>query len=81
MTAEGKKDFDKEADAWDENPARVKLANDVADAIITQARPNRGMDVLDFGCGTGAGHAPAPAARENNYRGGQLAGHACRSQG
>ena len=25
-----KRDFDKEAASWDENPARVKLADDVA---------------------------------------------------
>ncbi len=52
-TEEGCKDFDKEAAAWDENPGRVRLANDVADAIIREARPTGEMDVLDFGCGTG----------------------------
>jgi ubiquinone/menaquinone biosynthesis C-methylase UbiE len=53
MAAPGKKDFDKEAAAWDENPTRVKLARDVAEAIITEARPGREMEALDFGCGTG----------------------------
>jgi SAM-dependent methyltransferase len=48
-----KRDFDKEAAQWDENPGRVKLANEVADAIIAAAAPTRDMDVLDFGCGTG----------------------------
>jgi cyclopropane fatty-acyl-phospholipid synthase-like methyltransferase len=48
-----KRDFDKEAAAWYENPARVKLADDVAAAIIRQAPLNAGMEVLDFGCGTG----------------------------
>jgi 2-polyprenyl-3-methyl-5-hydroxy-6-metoxy-1,4-benzoquinol methylase len=48
-----KRDFDKEAAAWDENPARVKLADDVAAAITRQVLLNTGMDVLDFGCGTG----------------------------
>jgi len=48
-----RKDFDKEAAQWDANPGRVKLAHDVADAIIREARPTREMDALDFGCGTG----------------------------
>jgi ubiquinone/menaquinone biosynthesis C-methylase UbiE len=52
-TEEERKDFDKEAAAWDENPGRVKLANDVADAIIRETSLSRDMDVLDFGCGTG----------------------------
>jgi predicted TPR repeat methyltransferase len=53
MKAEERKDFDKEAAQWDANPGRVKLANDVADAIIRETAPARNMDVLDFGCGTG----------------------------
>jgi 2-polyprenyl-3-methyl-5-hydroxy-6-metoxy-1,4-benzoquinol methylase len=52
-TEEERKDFDKEAAAWDADPGRVKLANDVADAIIRESGPNGTMDVLDFGCGTG----------------------------
>jgi ubiquinone/menaquinone biosynthesis C-methylase UbiE len=53
MKAEERKDFDKEAAQWDENPGSVKLANDVADAIIREIRPSMDMDALDFGCGTG----------------------------
>ena len=53
MKAEEKKDFDKEAAAWDENPGRVKLANEVADTIIREAQPSSAMDALDYGCGTG----------------------------
>jgi ubiquinone/menaquinone biosynthesis C-methylase UbiE len=53
MQSEEKRDFDKKAAEWDANPGRVKLANEVADAIIREAKPSRGMDVLDFGCGTG----------------------------
>jgi 2-polyprenyl-3-methyl-5-hydroxy-6-metoxy-1,4-benzoquinol methylase len=49
----GKRDFDKEAAAWDENPARVKLADDVTAAITRQVPLNDRMDALDFGCGTG----------------------------
>jgi ubiquinone/menaquinone biosynthesis C-methylase UbiE len=53
VNVEEKKDFDKEAAAWDADPGRVKLANDIADAIIREAPLSRDMDVLDFGCGTG----------------------------
>ena len=52
MTIE-KRDFDREAASWDEHPSRVKLANDVAHAIIKQIALTADMDVLDFGCGTG----------------------------
>ena len=48
-----KRDFDKEAATWDEQPARVKLAEDVAHTIEQQVTLGPGMDVLDFGCGTG----------------------------
>ncbi len=53
MKPEEKKDFDREAAQWDANPGRVKLANEVADVIIREAKPSPDMDVLDFGCGTG----------------------------
>ncbi len=53
MQPEEKKDFNKEAAQWDANPGRVKLANEVADAIIREAAPASNMDALDFGCGTG----------------------------
>jgi 2-polyprenyl-3-methyl-5-hydroxy-6-metoxy-1,4-benzoquinol methylase len=52
MTAE-KRDFDKLAASWDEEPRRVKLANDVCNAILKVITDPSGMDVLDFGCGTG----------------------------
>jgi ubiquinone/menaquinone biosynthesis C-methylase UbiE len=48
-----KRDFDTAASSWDEEPRRVKLAGNVAAAIIDSIHPNRTMDVLDFGCGTG----------------------------
>jgi len=47
------RDFDKEAASWDEQPARIKLAKDVADAISRQIKLMPDMDVMDFGCGTG----------------------------
>lgn len=50
---DGKRDFDKEAAAWDEKPERVKMARDVLCSIVDVIRLNDGMDVLDFGCGTG----------------------------
>jgi ubiquinone/menaquinone biosynthesis C-methylase UbiE len=48
-----KKDFNSEAASWDQNPGRVKLAGDVAGAIVRQVALTQEMDVLDFGCGTG----------------------------
>jgi len=48
-----KKDFDRVAASWDEKPERVRLADDVADAIRSEIVLTRDMDVLDFGCGTG----------------------------
>lgn len=48
-----KRDFNKEAAAWDMQPARLKLADDVAAAITGEMRLSPQMDVLDFGCGTG----------------------------
>lgn len=52
MSAE-KKDFDKEASSWDQESRRVKLANDVADAMLKELQVTSDMDVMDFGCGTG----------------------------
>lgn len=53
MKHEERKDFDKEAAQWDANPGRVKLAHDVAEAMIREVHPTKEMDALDFGCGTG----------------------------
>jgi len=52
-SAAQKRDFDGAAATWDENPGRVKMAHDVARAIIGTVQPGPAMDVLDFGCGTG----------------------------
>jgi 2-polyprenyl-3-methyl-5-hydroxy-6-metoxy-1,4-benzoquinol methylase len=52
MSAE-KRDFDKDAAGWDENPVRTKLANDIAGTLTRQMALDSRMDVLDFGCGTG----------------------------
>jgi ubiquinone/menaquinone biosynthesis C-methylase UbiE len=48
-----RRDFDKEASTWDEVPARVKLANDIAATISQEIPLTSDMDVLDYGCGTG----------------------------
>lgn len=47
------RDFDLAALSWDEEPRRVRLARNVTGAIIETLCPDRTMDVLDFGCGTG----------------------------
>jgi len=48
-----KRDFDKAAESYDLKPGRLKLAQDVAKAIINEVNLSGDMDVLDFGCGTG----------------------------
>jgi ubiquinone/menaquinone biosynthesis C-methylase UbiE len=48
-----KRNFDAEAASWDEHPARVKLAGDIARAIEERHIVTSDMDALDFGCGTG----------------------------
>ncbi len=45
--------FDQSAAGWDAEPRRVELAKAVGEAILRQVQPTRGMDVLDYGCGTG----------------------------
>jgi ubiquinone/menaquinone biosynthesis C-methylase UbiE len=48
-----KRDFDEDAASFDLKPGRVKLAQDVTTAIMSEVNLNQDMDVLDFGCGTG----------------------------
>ncbi|HNS56060.1 MAG TPA: class I SAM-dependent methyltransferase [Smithellaceae bacterium] len=48
-----KRDFDREAMKWDENPGRVKLAKDIYAAIIKAVSISPETDALDYGCGTG----------------------------
>ncbi len=45
--------FDESAATWDDQPRRVKMAQDVAAAIAGRVALSRDLDVLDFGCGTG----------------------------
>lgn len=48
-----KSHFDQAAAHWDDQPPRVRLMKQVGEAIVREAAPSRGMDVLDYGCGTG----------------------------
>jgi len=47
------RDFDRDAATWDENAGRVKMATNIANSIKYAVKLHAGMDVLDFGCGTG----------------------------
>lgn len=47
------RNFDQDAENWDERPQRVQLVRDIADAILHQIPETTTLDVLDFGCGTG----------------------------
>jgi len=48
-----RRDFDKDATTWDQEPRRLKLARDVSTAILKRIGDPSHLDVLDFGCGTG----------------------------
>jgi len=48
-----KKDFDSAAATWDDKPQRVRLAQEVAEALVRHLGLTSAMNVLDFGCGTG----------------------------
>ncbi len=45
--------FDQESQAWDANPRRVKLSQDIARSILRYVPLSSEMDILDYGCGTG----------------------------
>ncbi len=45
--------FDQKAAAWDENPVRIQLAQNIAAAIRRNVVITADMTALDFGCGTG----------------------------
>lgn len=47
------RDFDKDARSWDDNLARVKLAQDIFAVMNRQICFIKDMNILDFGCGTG----------------------------
>lgn len=48
-----RRDFEQVASRWDSNPTRLKIAQDVGDAILRMVKLTPQMDVLDYGCGTG----------------------------
>ena len=48
-----RRDFEQVATRWDSNPTRLKIAQDVGNAITRLVQPSPQMDVLDYGCGTG----------------------------
>jgi 2-polyprenyl-3-methyl-5-hydroxy-6-metoxy-1,4-benzoquinol methylase len=48
-----KRDFDKDAAKWDENPGRLKMAEAVFNTINSNLKLTKSMRILDFGCGTG----------------------------
>jgi len=52
MTGE-KRDFDTAAATWDENPYRVRMAQDVYRALQEKVPLKPEMDILEVGCGTG----------------------------
>lgn len=53
MVKEGRRDFDASALHWDEEPRRVKLAEEIAAAIREELPLSGEMVALDYGCGSG----------------------------
>jgi 2-polyprenyl-3-methyl-5-hydroxy-6-metoxy-1,4-benzoquinol methylase len=47
------RDFDAVAASWDEEPRRVKLAGEIAEALKATLPLSAEWDAMDFGCGTG----------------------------
>ncbi|PLX67858.1 MAG: hypothetical protein C0603_06985 [Denitrovibrio sp.] len=45
--------FDSRANEWDKKTRRVQLAKDVVSSIIKCAKPEKNIDIADFGTGTG----------------------------
>lgn len=48
-----KRDFNAVAGSWDEEPRRVKLAEEIATVISSKLNLSTDWDALDMGCGTG----------------------------
>lgn len=53
MQQANKRDFDAVANSWDQEPRRVKLAQDIVSAMRRELPLDAAMDVLDYGCGSG----------------------------
>ena len=47
------RNFNEAASSWDEEPRRVRLASEVAEAVKREVALSADMNVLDYGCGTG----------------------------
>ena len=45
--------FDARASEWEKSGRRIQLAKDVVSSIIKYAEPDKGIDIADFGTGTG----------------------------
>ncbi len=53
MNLNTKRDFNKDAATWDENPGRVRVAQKIAETIIATGMLDKRDLLMDFGCGTG----------------------------
>jgi 2-polyprenyl-3-methyl-5-hydroxy-6-metoxy-1,4-benzoquinol methylase len=53
MSITNKRDFDKEAATWDDNPGRVTLMGKVTEALMERVAIDCKTSVLDYGAGTG----------------------------
>lgn len=53
MHNENKRDFDAVAEKWDQEPRRLKLAQDVLTAMRRELPLHPAMEALDYGCGSG----------------------------
>lgn len=53
MSSTGRKNFDTLATTWDDEPRRLRLARDVAAAVLREIPVRPEWDVLDYGAGTG----------------------------
>lgn len=53
MSNEGQRNFDKVAANWDEKPQRRLVAEAVTAAMTAKIPLHRGLQVLEYGCGTG----------------------------
>ena len=53
MQNDNKRDFDAVAEKWDEEPRRLKLAQEVVAAMRRELPLTPSMQALDYGCGSG----------------------------
>lgn len=53
MQSDNKRDFDTAAQTWDQEPRRLKLAQEVVAAMCRELPLDNSMQALDYGCGSG----------------------------